>query len=207
MTNPTSKQPKTVGGDVRQRLMAAALELLQSEGFQALTQARVAEVAGVRQSHLTYYFRTRNDLLKAVVEEGCSALLGMMEMNASPGKVTLAKFRDALLSATQDQNMPRLLIALSVASDEEPALKGWLVEFNRGLLAHLDTSFRQFGLKPSSEDLMLFHATMVGTTVLSLQHTEMKWTHTKNKIMRLAFDRLVASSRVLLASTRKAGRT
>jgi len=96
---------------------------------------------------------------------------------------------------------------LSVASDEEPALKGWLVEFNRGLLAHLDTSFRQFGLKPSSEDLMLFHTTMVGTTVLSLQHTEMKWTHTKNKIMRLAFDRLVASSRVLLASTRKAGRT
>jgi AcrR family transcriptional regulator len=80
----------------------------------------------VRQSHLTYYFRTRNDLLKAVVEEGCSALLGMIWGDMRPGKVTLAKFRDALLSLRNDQSMPRLLIALTVASDEDPALNpGW----------------------------------------------------------------------------------
>src|SRR4030067_1107545 len=150
MTDPASSPPlKPVDGDVRQRLLTAAWELLQSQGFQALTQARVAEAAGVRQSHLTYYFRTRNDLLKAVVEEGCSALLGMIGGDIRPGKVTLAKFRDALLSLRNDQSMPRLLIALTVASDEDPALKSWLVKFDRSIQARLAASFRQFGVDPS----------------------------------------------------------
>jgi AcrR family transcriptional regulator len=207
MTNPVSNaRRKPVGDDVRQRLLTAALELLQSQGFQALTQARVAEAAGMRQSHLTYYFRTRNDLLKAVVEEGASALVRMIGSDTRPGKVTLASFRDALLSVTNDQSMPRLLIALTVASDEDPALKAWLAEFDRGMQAHLATSFRQFGLKPSPIDLTLFHAALIGTSILSLQHTDAEWSNAARKIVRLAFDRLVANSRVLPSATRKAGR-
>lgn len=195
MTDPASNPPlKPVDGDVRQRLLTAALEILQSQGFQALTQARVAEAAGVRQSHLTYYFRTRNDLLKAVVEEGCSALLGMIGGDIRPGKVTLAKFRDALLSLRNDQSMPRLLIALTVASDEDPALKSWLAKFDRSIQARLAASFRQFGLEPSPIDLTLFHAAMIGTSVLSLQHTGADWSRMHGKIVRLAFDRLVTNS-------------
>lgn len=207
MTDPASNLPlKLVGGDARQQLLTAALELLKSQGFQALTQARVAEAAGMRQSHLTYYFRTRNDLLKAVVEEGCSALFGMIGGDTRPGKATLAKFRDALLSVMNDLSMPRLLIALTVASDEDPSLKAWLAEFDRGVQAHLAASFRQLGLEPSTNDLTLFHAAMIGTSVLSLQRTDAEWSRTARKIVRVAFDRLVANSRILPSVARKAGR-
>lgn len=190
----SAPRQRPAAGDVRERLLAAALKLLQAEGFQALTQARVAEAAGVRQSHLTYYFRTRNDLLKAVVEEGTSALLEMMSGAIRPGRATLAKFRDALLSALEDRGMPRLLIALTVASDEDPALKAWFAEFDRGVQGHLAATFRQFGLDPSPSDLVLFHAAMIGTAVLS-QHAGAEWSHAAHKIVRRAFDRLVADSR------------
>ena len=45
----------------REKILAAAAELLLTEGFHALTQHAVAARAGIRQSHLTYYFPTRND--------------------------------------------------------------------------------------------------------------------------------------------------
>ena len=50
--------------DVRARILEAALRLLAERGAHELTQPRVAKAAGVRQSHLTYYFPTRGELLQ-----------------------------------------------------------------------------------------------------------------------------------------------
>jgi AcrR family transcriptional regulator len=52
--------------DVRERLLEAALRLLAESGAHELTQPKVAKAAGVRQSHLTYYFPTRGELLQEV---------------------------------------------------------------------------------------------------------------------------------------------
>ena len=51
--------------DVRTSILEAALTLLADHGVSRLTQPGVARAAGIRQSHLTYYFPTRADLLKA----------------------------------------------------------------------------------------------------------------------------------------------
>ena len=51
---------------VRERILDAALATLREHGLRKLTQVRVAKRARVRQSHLTYYFPTREDLLEAV---------------------------------------------------------------------------------------------------------------------------------------------
>jgi len=197
MSAPASNSPpKPVGGDVRQRLLTAAVELLQSQGFHALTQARVAEAAGVRQSHLTYYFRSRNDLLKAIVEEGVSAVLMMTEGESASGKMTLAKFRELLVSRHSDNNMARLMVALTVASDEDPTLKVWLHEFDRGIRPRLADVFEQLGLTTSPDSLALFYATIVGAALLNLQRSRMESSVATAKTIRLAFDRLVADSRV-----------
>jgi len=185
-----------VGGGVRQRLLTAAVELLQSQGFQALTQARVAEAARVRQSHLTYYFRARSDLLKAVVEEGVSARLMMMEAESASGKMTLAQFRELLVSRHSDKNMTRLMVALTVASDEDPTLKVWLRGFYRGTRTGLADLLEQLGLTTSPDSLALFYATMVGAALLNLQQGGMDSSVATAKTIRLAFDRLVADNRV-----------
>jgi len=197
MSAPASNSPpKPVGGGVRQRLLTAAVELLQSQGFQALTQARVAEAARVRQSHLTYYFRARSDLLKAVVEEGVSARLMMMEAESASGKMTLAQFRELLVSRHSDKNMTRLMVALTVASDEDPTLKVWLRGFYRGTRTGLADLLEQLGLTTSPDSLALFYATMVGAALLNLQQGGMDSSVATAKTIRLAFDRLVADNRV-----------
>jgi hypothetical protein len=113
---------------------------------------------------------------------------------------------NALFNAINDKNMSRLLLSLTIASDEDPALKIWLAEFDRSLQARLGASFLQLGLKPTTIDLTLFHATIVGTSILSLQYSDAEWTRTSSKVMRLAFERLVDNSRILPVKNRKTSR-
>src|SRR5581483_5740529 len=59
---------------VRSRILEAALGLLAESGAHELTQPRVARAAGVRQSHLTYYFPTRAELMQAVARHAIERL-------------------------------------------------------------------------------------------------------------------------------------
>ena len=51
---------------VPERILDAALAILAESGLRNLTQVQVANRARVRQSHLTYYIPTRDDLLDAL---------------------------------------------------------------------------------------------------------------------------------------------
>ena len=52
--------------DRRTQIIDAGLALLGEEGLSGLTQPKIAARTGLRQSHLTYYYPTRADLLAAV---------------------------------------------------------------------------------------------------------------------------------------------
>jgi AcrR family transcriptional regulator len=68
-TRPTEEiSPVTPEISTRQRILDAAIRIARKSGIKALTQPRVAAAAGVRQSHLTYYFPRKADLLACVLE-------------------------------------------------------------------------------------------------------------------------------------------
>jgi AcrR family transcriptional regulator len=67
----------------RERIVAAAVELLATKGFRGTTIAQLAEQVGTTHSNLIYYFGTKERLLREVVAErerqegpGLSAALG-----------------------------------------------------------------------------------------------------------------------------------
>jgi len=107
---------------VAQRLLSAALTVLAEEGFAALTQDRVARVARVRQSHLTYYFPKRSALLQAVAEHLATGAAAV-----SVGRpASLSRLRDQILGTAVDRNLARLMVSLLAAADEEPPIREWL---------------------------------------------------------------------------------
>lgn len=65
---PASIRKTALSSDVRRRILDAAQTIIDTEGLPALTQPKVAKAAGVRQSHLTYYFPRRTDLLSGLLE-------------------------------------------------------------------------------------------------------------------------------------------
>lgn len=55
-------------GDTRKRLLAAAAGVVRRDGAQALTLDAVAAEAGVSKGGLLYHFKTKRDLLDAMLE-------------------------------------------------------------------------------------------------------------------------------------------
>jgi len=71
----------------RERLVAAAAELVHQHGVESPTLAEIAEAADVPPGNVYYYFKTREDLLRALVErrqDEIRALLSDLERRRTP---------------------------------------------------------------------------------------------------------------------------
>src|SRR5919109_1288834 len=82
MTNSPQERPGK-----RERLVASAADLLHRQGVQGTTLAQIAEAADVPPGNVYYYFKTRDDLVRAVIEERADsirALLGSFERRSTP---------------------------------------------------------------------------------------------------------------------------
>lgn len=66
----------------RAEMIAAAAKLFARQGFVKTTVAEIVEAVGVAKGLFYYYFTTKDDMVKAVVEEYCRYLGGITEMIA-----------------------------------------------------------------------------------------------------------------------------
>jgi AcrR family transcriptional regulator len=112
------------GPGVRERILDAAIESWAESGISGLTQIQVAKRAGVRQSHLTYYFPTRDDLLEAVTERAVKGIAGglrrvMMEGGAEGHRAMLER----LAKSVADLTHMRMFVAMIVEADDDMAVR------------------------------------------------------------------------------------
>ncbi|OBS50908.1 MULTISPECIES: TetR/AcrR family transcriptional regulator [Methylosinus] len=116
---------------VRQRILSAALDLVEREGVDALTQPRIAKAAGVRQSHLTYYFPRKPDLLVALLQ-------------ASHERAPRAGDADPVAEALAlmlDRRRMRFFLAIVLAAAEEPELRPILAAHAHELTRRIAAAF------------------------------------------------------------------
>jgi AcrR family transcriptional regulator len=76
-------------GGKRERLVAAASDLLHRQGVQATKLAEVADQAAVPPGNVYYYFKTKDDLVRAVIDARTSefaAMVGSLEGLGSPAE-------------------------------------------------------------------------------------------------------------------------
>jgi AcrR family transcriptional regulator len=180
---------------VRERLLAAAMELVRAQGLQGFSQARVAAVAGLRQSHLTYYFPSRKDLLKALVETIRTELKQAIGELLSGDEVsTVEAVCEFFTSRIGNPLMARLVMALMNAASEDPSLRRWLVELDNDLIAQLGGIFASLGLRPSHDALSLLHATFIGISLMAEHDDSEEGTARAAHLTRLAIDQLVRSA-------------
>ena len=173
----------------RERVLHAAVQLLNEDGFAALTQQHVCERAGIRQSHLTYYFPTRNDLLRETAAYGCEMMLAAMSAVTQARQLTIKEIRAQLFSVDEsDRRMSRLMIALVAASDEDPRIKPWFGAFENENRAKLSAVLRNAGLVLADADIELLHAAYVGAVVLDLGESSAESLERARNVVHHAFD-------------------
>ena len=71
----------------RERLVASAADLLHRHGVERTTLAAIAHAADVPQGNVYYYFKTRDDLVRAVIDsraESIRSLLASCDRRSTP---------------------------------------------------------------------------------------------------------------------------
>ena len=147
---------------VRERILEAALGLLAESGVHELTQPRVAKAAGVRQSHLTYYFPTRGELLQEVARHSIEKLAGQLA-HGKPGALPAA-----IAAGAADKRRSRIMLGLVAAADRDPQIKRRMRRFVAELRRRMTPVLAAGGLATDPDSVAFFHAVIVGCAVLQI---------------------------------------
>ena len=180
----------------REKILTAASELLLNEGFSTLTQQAVAARAGVRQSHVTYYFPMRNDLLRATAQYGVEALFDPTAIaNATAaGQPSLEGFRALLMPDKSDRQWFRLMTGLLIASDEDESIRPWLREFDARILQKLAAGFAAVGVAITVDQQHFLHSTFIGALHLDMQEQSDASFARVERTVAMALDLVLPSS-------------
>jgi AcrR family transcriptional regulator len=131
----TLSTPAPPHEDTRARVLQAALELFAERGFAATSTRELSERLGFTKAALYYYFRTKDDLLAALIEPGLEQLTNLITQ--TPVRASAAARRDVLAAyidlntshvdllrvLTQDPSVARRPASVTHAALEERMLQ------------------------------------------------------------------------------------
>lgn len=78
-------RPTLAAGPAQDDIVAVAAELFRRHGVQAVTMAQIADGAGLAQPSLYYYFRSKIDVLRHILEEGNRVPLSIVAQARTAG--------------------------------------------------------------------------------------------------------------------------
>jgi len=160
--------------DPRARILEAAYGLLSKHGVAELSQPKVARAAGLRQSHLTYYFPTRGDLLQALAQHSIGQMLARLTGEATGGSLTPERLALLVGNMVSDKRRARTMLGLVVTSDEHREIKNSLREFVAQVRGGITGLAQMLGKDVDSERVAAFHSLMVGAAILNVARDNAK---------------------------------
>jgi AcrR family transcriptional regulator len=173
--------------DRRQKILETGLAILREQGLAGLTQPRVAAGAGLRQSHLTYYYPTRADLLMAVARAAIEAQLGAA-LSLSKGVSSRKSAAARMAAAVTRHENTRVLAALNQAADQEPRVKALFNELLGGFTAELGGLLGKVRIAPTAANVDLLHAVFVGLAIIDLATSRKNGRARANAALKVLFD-------------------
>lgn len=152
--------------DKRTDIVETALGLVQEEGLAGLTQPRVAKKLGLRQSHVTYYFPTRDELLAAVTELAVRRRVAALEPTRRARNLP-QKVR-ALATVLTDPEQTRVLLALAQMADSETTLRPQFRALAELITPAATSLLQAAGAEASREAVALLQTTSTGLAIVAL---------------------------------------
>jgi AcrR family transcriptional regulator len=155
----------------RERLVASARDLLYEQGVQRTTLAQIAERADVPPGNVYYYYKTRDELVQAVIESRTARIRQVLR---DIDRRTSPKARLKALAATWDDAAPEvkehgcpvgtLACELSKDDSELAAQAGGTL---REILDWMERQFRELGRRDAPALAVQLLAAIQGAALLS----------------------------------------
>jgi TetR/AcrR family transcriptional repressor of nem operon len=163
--------PTAKTNEKRERLVESAANLMHRNGMQGPTLAEIAEEADVPLGNVYYYFKTRDDLVQAVIDSWAARFVDLVgELNEEPGPQQrlkgLARFWADESELIAQAGCP----AGSLSSDLSkagPSLRPESSQLFKLLLDWATEQFASLGTDSPSEAATIFLAGVQGASLLS----------------------------------------
>ena len=185
----------TKGEGNRQRIIEAADGLFYRRGYNQTSFQDISEATGIPRGNFYYYFKTKEDILNAVVDSRIAELNNMLaqcEAESDDARERLMLFTDMLDSNRQDilqSGCPIGTLSSELAKDE-PVLHEKARQALSLLRDWIKLQFESLGVSSADDLSMDLLARLQGTTVvacafkdddfISRSHQEIKdWIKTK----------------------------
>jgi TetR/AcrR family transcriptional regulator len=138
--------------DNRQNILDCAMGLFARQGYDAVGVQEIVEAAGITKPTLYHYFGSKNGLLKALLERGCSPMLESIRAAAAYQgdlPLTLRKVAGAYFTfAEQNPAFYRLMLGLWFAPQDSEGfqmVKDWNASQNQVLETMFNLAERDHG--------------------------------------------------------------
>lgn len=190
-------------GAVPNRILQAAIGILAEHGVGDLTQPKVARAAGIRQSHLTYYFPTRADLLLAVATHSVEAMANNLDQGIRDGTLTAHGLAGALFTAASDKRRARILVGLAITAIEDVQVRERFRQFVASVRERIRALLGLIGIELDASALAAFHSTLVGATLLNLARDDAASRRELKRVIATAVERLPRHPAAPAASRRR----
>ncbi len=141
----------------KEKILHAALDILENNGIQNLSQLSVAKKLGISQGQLTYHFKKKSDLVLASAQTLLQSFLQQYGKSDAPSLLPL------LLEFVKLRSRARAMFGLILEADLNAELKSSLVEQgrkNRELIASA------LGKNAEHSSVTHAHALLIGFGVM-----------------------------------------
>ena len=166
-TQSRTKQPPAK----RERLVLAARDLIHSQGIERTTLADVADASGVPLGNVYYYFKTKNELIEAVVGSRMQELIDLLDaLDALPSPVDRLKGMIRAAEAKADEivesGCPMGTLCTELEKRDDGLATGAATMIRRQI-DWVETQFRLLGREDAAELAVAFVAAYQGAAVLT----------------------------------------
>ncbi|QNE23140.1 TetR/AcrR family transcriptional regulator [Kribbella qitaiheensis] len=152
----------------RERILAAALEVFATKGYEAASISDVTERAGVSRGLVTYYFPGKTKLAAELLDRWLDGIAGLLELTGTADERLAGIIDGSLLAAASTLPIQRLAISLMMQPGTHPVF----AEVEAAKSARLSqvedvirAIFTARGAPDPAVEEMLLRATLEGVTV------------------------------------------
>ena len=128
--------------ETRERILQAAFSVLSRNGYENTSVKDIAEEAGVAQGLVHYYFKSKEQLVLAVLQMTCEQM--KLQRHGIEGEANaLAAFEHFKASLREHRDFQSLYVELIGVGLHEPEIGAGVLEFVRSDRAYVEAIARQ----------------------------------------------------------------
>ncbi|MFD5402874.1 TetR/AcrR family transcriptional regulator [Streptomyces griseorubiginosus] len=147
--------PRRTPAPPRERILAAAMEMIAERGLEKLTMAALGREVGMSSGHLLYYFRTKDELLLQTLEW-------------SEGRLGAERARLLTRTGTARERLGAYVDLYVPDGHRDPHWTLWLEVWNRSQTADADARDRQAAIEGA------WHRDLVALIAQGVARTEFR---------------------------------